>query len=144
MNKQELEDLYIRSLDVPMSADEKDRFMKDLHNHPDVARELANHKKVREFLQPTEAATFGPFFASKIIYKIKNTGVVIDRQLFSFFKKFQLAAAGVVVALLILNIVFSDEVSVSTVFGLNETTIPDEEIVSFDFSETLNTVLYDK
>jgi len=65
---------------------------------------------------------------------------VIDRQIFSFFKKFQLAALGVIVGLLILNVIFTEQVSLTTVFGLDRTVTPaaEETDVPFDFFKTLN------
>jgi len=137
MNQEKLEDLYIRSLDVPLSAVETELFLDALHKNPDQAKELAKHKKIRELLKAREAATFGPYFAARLVHRIQNTGVVIDRQIFSFFRKFQLAAVGVVVALIVLNIVLTEKITIKSILGI-ETTAPTEEVVSFDFFETLN------
>ncbi|MEP6737463.1 MAG: hypothetical protein ABJA70_18205 [Chryseolinea sp.] len=140
MKQQELEDQYIRSLDVPMNNQERERFLTELRAHPTFVKELNLHSKVRELVTPKAPASFGPYFASKLIHKIENTGVVIDRQIFSFFKRFQLAALGIAVALLILNVMFADQANLKSVFGLDRTptTTTDEEIISFDFYETLN------
>jgi hypothetical protein len=138
MNEHELEDLYIRALDFPMSTAEKAKFLTALKRYPALPRQLIMHDKIRELASTKEPATFGPYFAAKLVHKIEQTGVVIDRQIFSFFKRFQLAAVGVVVALLILNMVFADQTSLKSIFGLDRTATQDEEIVSFDFSEILN------
>jgi hypothetical protein len=143
MTPQEIEDRFIRSLDVPMTATEKEFFMNELRDKTTLVKTLTDHKKIREVLQSHPPSSFGFFFASKLVARIENTGVVIERQIFSFFKKYQLVAAGVVVALLILNTVFSDQLTVDSIFGLeNTTTTPlDEEIVSFDFYKALNNEL---
>jgi hypothetical protein len=143
MTPQEIEEQFIRSLDVPMTATEKEFFMNELRDKTTLAKTLTGHKKIREVLQSHAPSSFGFFFASKLVARIENTGVVIERQIFSFFKKYQLVAAGVVVALLILNTVFSDQLTVDSIFGLeNNTTTPlDEEIVSFDFYKALNNEL---
>lgn len=144
MTPQELEALYIKSLDVPMTADEKKSFLNELNRHPELAKQLAGHKKVRDLVALNKSVSFGPYFAAKLIHKIENTGVVIDRQLFSFFKKFQLAALGVIVVLIILNLAFTDQISLTSIFGLDRTTTPStpqEEIISFDFSTLLNDTL---
>jgi hypothetical protein len=140
MNQQELEDLYIRSLDMPMTNEEKEKFLKELHAHPDLAKRLSQHKKVRDLLIVKTPASFGPYFAAKLMNKIENTGIVIDRQLFSFFKKFQLAALGAIVVLLILNILFTEQISIKSILGLDRTEAPttEETVVSFDFFKTLN------
>ena len=140
MNQEKLEDLYIRSLDAPLDAKEKEQFLDALHKNAEQAKELAKHKKVRELLKASEPATFGPYFVARLVHKIQNSGVVIDRQIFSFFRKFQLAAVGVVVALIVLNVVMTDKVSIKAILGVESTVpaTPAEEIVSFDFFETLN------
>jgi hypothetical protein len=60
--------------------------------------------------------------------------------LFSFFKKFQLAALGAIVVLLILNILFTEQISIKSILGLDRTDAPttEETVVSFDFFKTLN------
>lgn len=143
MTPQEIEDLFIRSLDIPMTRDETALFLKQLKENPSLAKTLSAHKKIRELLQPAVPPSFGYSFASKLIARIENTGVVIERQIFSFFKKYQLVVAGVVVALLILNTVLSDQLSVDSILGLDNTTTttPTEEIISFDFNKTLNSDL---
>ncbi len=138
MTPHEIEDLFIRSLDVPMSTSEKESFLLALQSSGKLSKTLSDHKRIRETARTSSPATFGYYFASKLIARIENTGVVIDRQIFSFFKKYQLAAAGVIVALLILNTVFADQLSVGSIFGLESTTTTSDEIVSFDFYESLN------
>jgi len=139
MTPQEIEDLYIRSFDEPMTAEEKDLLLKALKSNPGVATDLSNYKKIREVLEKKNPSTFGPFFSRKVITKIQNVGVQIDRQIIAFFKKYQLVAMGVVIALLALNAVFADQLDLQSMFGLEETTTPTtDDIISFDFYETLN------
>jgi len=140
MNQQEVEDWYIRSLDLPMTNEEKENLLKELRHYPELAKRLTQHRKVRDILALKRPASFGSYFASKLMYKIENTGVVIDRQIFSFFKKFQLAALGVIVVLLILNVLFTDQVNLTSIFGLDRTATPsaEEADVPFNFFKTLN------
>ncbi|HEX5168220.1 MAG TPA: hypothetical protein VFW11_03545 [Cyclobacteriaceae bacterium] len=138
MNHQELEDLYIRSLDIPMNNAEKEKFLGEMRQHPDLAKQLAMHNKIRDVIRSRETATFGPNFASRLVLKILNSGIVIDRQIFSFFKRFQLAALGIVVALLILNAWLAEESSLKSILGFERTVEQEDEIMSFDFSEILN------
>jgi len=140
MTPQEIEDLYIRSFDEPMNAEEKELLLKALKANPGVATDLSNYKKIREVLTKTNPSTFGTYFSKKVISKIQNVGIQIDRQIIAFFKKYQLAAVGVVIALLALNAVFADQLNLQSLFGLEDTT-QTEEIVSFDFNEILNTDL---
>jgi hypothetical protein len=138
MTPQEIEDLYIRSFDEPMNAEEKELLLKALKTNAGVATDLSHYKKIREVLLRSNPATFGPYFSKKIITKIQNVGIQIDRQILAFFKKYQLAAVGIVIALLALNAVFADQLNLQSLFGLEDTTTQTEEIVSFDFNEILN------
>lgn len=136
MTPQEIEDLYIRSFDEPMNEEEKELLLKALKTNAGMATDLSYYKKLREVLLRTNTATFGSYFSKKIITKIQNVGIQIDRQILAFFKKYQLAAVGIVIALLALNAVFADQLNLQSLFGLEGTTT--EEIVSFDFNEILN------
>lgn len=138
MTPQEIEDLYIRSFDEPMNAEEKELLLKALKANAGVATDLSHYKKIREVLLRHTPATFGPYFSRKIVTKIQNVGIQIDRQILAFFKKYQLAMVGVVIALLALNAVFADQLTLQSLFGLEDTTTQTEEIVSFDFNEILN------
>ena len=139
MNKQETEDLYILSLDQKLAPADEERLLTALNDHPNWARSLTQHKTTRDLLRAGSPAAFGPYFASKLMQKIQNTGAVIDRQIFGLFKKFQLAAIGVVVALLIMNVVLSEQGGWKSVLGIEEDpSTPPEQQVPFDFYETLN------
>jgi hypothetical protein len=138
MTPQEIEDLYIRSFDEPMNAEEKELLLKAIKANAGVATDLSHYRKIREVLLRNTPATFGPYFSRKIVTKIQNVGIQIDRQILAFFKKYQLAAVGIVIALLALNAVFADQLNLQTLFGLEDTTSTTEEIVSFDFNEILN------
>ena len=138
MTVQEIEDLYIRSFDETMSSGDKDKLLNALRANPGLATELSEYKKIRDVSLRKKPASFGPYFAVKLVAKIQNVGIQIDRQIFAFFKKFQLAAVGVVIALLALNVIFADELNLKSLFGLEDSLNTTEEIVSFDFYEMLN------
>ena len=138
MTVQEIKDLYIRSFDEPMSTEQKDQLLNAMRTNAGLATEFSYYKRTREALLRTTPASFGPYFAIKVVAKIQNVGIQIDRQIFAFFKKFQLAAVGVVIALLALNVIFADEFNLKSFLGLESSTNTTEEIVSFDFYEMLN------
>ena len=83
------------------------------------------YEKLREVLLRQEPDSFGPFFAERIVNKIKNLRKEIDYQIFFFFKKYQLAAVGVVIALIVLNIIFSDQLTLKSVLGFEDQTSSD-------------------
>jgi hypothetical protein len=137
MTPQKLEELFIRSLDVPLSKEDQTELVKALESDPLLAKRLEQHRIIRDALKRKEPATFGPYFTARLIHKIQNTGVVVDHQLFVFFKRFQLAAIGVVVALLVANVIFSEQQNLQTILGIEQTAPTGEVIVSFDYSQSL-------
>ncbi len=144
MTSEKLEDLSIRSLDVPLPSEEAIILDKALQDNPALMRYHQANKQIRASLIRQSPASFGPSFAARLTARIENTGVMIERQIFSFFKKYQLLAAGIIVGLLILNTVYADQNTMDAIFGLEDasvSTVPAEEIVSFDFNQLLNTNL---
>ena len=91
--------------------------------------------KIRTKLLRQGEDSFGPFFAERIINRIKSLKKEIDYQIFFFFKKYQLAAIGVVVALVVLNIVLSDNLTVKSVLGFEEEQTND--LVTIDLYQNL-------
>lgn len=141
MTFEQIEDLFIQSLDSPLRENEQRQLAYELQHNPEWAKRLSGYEKIRKHMRHTEGSTYGPYFASKLIAKIQNTRTEVERQIFIFFKKYQLAAFGIIAALVILNTFFSDSVTIDSIFGVNDTMVPSDEIVSFDFYETLNTIL---
>jgi len=137
MNKMDIEKLYLKSLDSLLSEEENRTLEIEFARNSMLKTELLQYNEMRRVLQAKEPATFGPYFATKLIYKIQNTGLAIDREIFWFFKKFQLAAIGVVVTLLLLNIFFSGG-DLMAALGLDASATSQTDIVSFDYSELFN------
>jgi hypothetical protein len=138
MTPQQIEDLYIRSFDHPMTAQEKEILLSATKANAGLASDLSHYKKIREVALRGTAAGFGPYFAKKVITRIQNVGIQIDRLVLVFFKKYQVAALGAVVALLALNAAFADQLDLLTLFGLEDAPSASEEVVLFDFNEILN------
>jgi hypothetical protein len=141
MTTQELEDLYIRSFDERLTDQQKESLLNEMKTNGGLATELSHYKTIRELTLRSSPASFGPYFAKKVVARIQNVGVQIDRQIFKFFKTYQLAVVGVVIALLALNAMFADRLNLETLFGLDSDQQTTEEIVTFDFSKILNSDL---
>jgi hypothetical protein len=143
MNIKELEELYLRSLDQTLSPSEKEQLEAGLRANPELAAEVRHYDHVRAMVQRKEAATFGPYFAQKVIDKLQTVKVGIDRQILIFFKRYQLAAIGLAVLLITLNVLSAEKLDLPSVLGLEETVTPDntpadEDLLSFDLYENLN------
>jgi hypothetical protein len=137
MKKSKAEDLLIRSLDQPLSPDEDELLKNSLSIDPSLKEQLLELVVLRETLRRKHPASFGPYFAQKIVHKIQQAGQEIDRQIVFFFKRYQLVAAGVVIALLALNIMYAETFSVPSILGVEEATTATDDIITFDYSELL-------
>jgi hypothetical protein len=138
MTTQEIENLYIRSLDDELNTKEREIVDNALKVNPALAIGLKQYDSIREISSRKKPATFGPYFSRKVVARITNVGIQIDRQIFAYFKKYQLVALGIVMALLALNAVFADQLDLQSILGLEDTSTTSEEIVSFDFNELIN------
>ncbi len=138
MKAEHIEDLLIQSLDQPLSTTENELLMNALVNDAVLAKKLHELTTLRALLKSKKSESFGPYFAQKVIYKIQEAGKEIDRQIIFFFKRYQLAAAGVVIALLALNIMYAETFSIPSILGVEEsTTSTTDDIILFDYSQLL-------
>lgn len=129
------EDLFLQSLDGTLDEAQKQRLEKVLAEDAGLQRASGQYLTLRDQLHRKETDSFGPFFAERIINRIKSLKKEIDYQIFFFFKKYQLAAIGVVVALLVLNIIFSDQLTLKSVLGFEDEKAND--IVTIDLYQDL-------
>ena len=129
------EDLFLHSLDENLNDDQKITLAEAMNNNRNLKREADQFVKLRAHLLKKEEDSFGPFFAERIINRIKSLKEEIDYQVFFFFKKYQMAAIGIVVALIVLNIVLSDNLTLKSVLGFEEEHIDD--VVTIDLYQNL-------
>lgn len=138
MNTNELEDLYLRSLETSLSVAEQEVLLRELQKNAGLAQELASYRDIRAALTRKRPATFGPYFAQKVVNRIHGMRIEIDRQIVFFFRKYQLAAVGVLIALLAINVLFADQLNLPSIFGLTDTVSnAEEELAGFNFIDTL-------
>jgi hypothetical protein len=129
------EDLFLQSLDGKISDEQKIKLAEAMTVDPALKKTADQFVKLRDRLLRKEDESFGPFFAERIINQIKSLKKEIDYQIFFFFKKYQLAAIGVVVALVVLNIVLSDNLTVKSILGFEDEQV--DNIVSIDLYRNL-------
>lgn len=139
MNRDKIEDLFLKSLDHLPDAAVKLELTDAMGRDEELAKSLSGYLIMREELLRKQPATFGPYFASKVVARIQSMRVEIDKQIMFFFRKYQLAALGILVALLTINVVFSDQINLPSVLGItDESTSADEDLLSFDFYNNFN------
>ena len=83
----------------------------------------------------TEPDSFGPFFAERIMNMIKQRTQEIDYLIFFFFKKYQVLLVGVLVALLVSNMLLTDQLTVKGILGLDQGTT--EDVYTIDLYDNL-------
>ncbi len=130
MENKNIEDLLLNSFDKKITLTEEEVLKQGLSNNSE-AKKMNNHfLQIRELLANKEESTFGFFFAERVINKIKVLQDDVEYQLFSLVKRFRLLALGLIIALLSINIVLADGLSVKSILGLEDDTIT--ELVQID------------
>lgn len=134
MNKEKNEDLFLRSLDGELTTEESSLLQQAMAANFDLWKKASDFNKVRKMLLRNENQSFGPFFAEQVANHINVFQSVLEHQLFSFFKRYKLAAIGLIIALLTLNVIFSDSMSPQSILGFEEESA---EIVKIDLYQNL-------
>jgi hypothetical protein len=129
------EDLFLQSLDGKISEEQKTKLAEAMNSDRSLKKSADQFVNLRAKLLRKETDSFGPFFAERIINRIRSLKKEIDYQIFFFFRKYQLAAIGVVVALVVLNIVLSDNLTLKSVLGFEDEQASD--IVTIDLYQNL-------
>ena len=129
------EELLLKSYDAPVSAREREELSIQMQNDPILRRQSDQYVKIRELMLRTDPDSFGPFFAERIVNQLKHRVNEIDYLIFFFFKKYQVLALGVLVALLVTNLLLTDQLSLKALFGVEQETT--EEVFSIDLYKNL-------
>ena len=129
------EELLLKSFDVPISAREREELSLGMQSDSTLRRQSDQYLKIRELMLRVEPDSFGPFFAERIMQQLKQRVNEIDYLIFFFFKKYQVLALGVLVALLITNLLFTDQLTLKSLFGIEQETT--EDILSIDLYKNL-------
>jgi hypothetical protein len=142
MAKKSIEDILMESLDHPLTASEQLQLDQALAEDKTLRKQLDQFTKVREAMRRKRETSFGPFFGHRVVHKIQNLRMEIDHQIIFFFKKYQLAALGILVALIAINAIFAEDLTVQSIFGVEQTnsssTTNETDSISFDFYKDLN------
>jgi hypothetical protein len=131
----ENEDLLLKSYDAPVSANERELLSSLMQNDHALRRLGDQYSKIRELLMRPEPDSFGPFFAERIMQQLKQRASEIDYLIFFFFKKYQVLVIGVLVALLITNLLLTDQLTLKSLFGIDQQTT--EDVFSIDLYKNL-------
>ncbi len=129
------EELLLKSYDAPVSAHEREALAAQMQSDPTLRRQSDQYVKIRELMLRTDPDSFGPFFAERIVNQLKQRVNEIDYLIFFFFKKYQVLALGVLVALLVTNLLFTDQLSIKALFGVDQDAT--EEVLSIDLYKNL-------
>lgn len=130
MERKNIEDLLLDSFDRKITVSEEEIVRQNLSTNSEAIKMNSQFGQIREMLMNKEESTFGFFFAERVINRIKVLHDDVEYQLFSLVKKFRLVALGLIIALLAINIVMADGLSVKSILGLEDDTIT--ELVQID------------
>ncbi len=131
----EHEELLLKSWDTSVTAQERETLAAAMQNNPVIRSQSDQYQHLRTLLLRPHPDSFGPFFAERVMYMIKQRTQQIDYLIFFFFKKYQVVLLGVLVALFISNILLTDQLSVKGIFGLEQEAA--EEVFGIDIYKDL-------
>jgi hypothetical protein len=131
----EHEELLLRSLDAPVSARERETLALAMQNNFSIRLSSDQYQTIRSMLLRPEPDSFGPYFAERILNMVKQRSQQIDYLIFFFFKKYQVVLLGILVALLVSNMLLTDQLTLKGIFGLEQDA--SEDIFSIDLYENL-------
>ena len=131
----ENEELLLKSYDAPVTARERELLSSLMQNDHGLRQQGDQYSRIRELLLRPAPDSFGPFFAERIMQQLKQRTSEIDYLIFFFFKKYQVLVVGVLVALLITNLLLTDQLSLKALFGIEQQT--NEDIFSIDLYKNL-------
>lgn len=129
------EELLLKSWDAPLSSEEKTLLLAQMQQNASLRWQSDQYLKIRDTLHRTERDTFGPFFAERILNVIKNRSEKIEYLIFFFFKKYQVLVLGILVALLISNILLTDQLTIKGILGLEQPAT--EDVYTIDVYDNL-------
>lgn len=131
----EHEELLLKSWDTSVTAQERETLAAAMQKNPVIRSQSGQYQHLRTLLLRQQPDSFGPFFAERVMYMIKQRTQQIDYLIFFFFKKYQVVLLGVLVALFISNILLTDQLSVKGIFGLEQEAA--EEVFGIDIYKDL-------
>lgn len=115
MDYQEFEQRYIRSLDETPSTTDWHQLTSAIHND-EICRKLSEaHTRVRTELKRSHRVSFGSEFGSAVMKAIQQGISSFDDEIAFLFKKVHLLTAGVIICLLIVNLIYADNLSIQSV-----------------------------
>ncbi len=125
MNEKDLELLY-RSFDDRLTREEREPLDRALASSEELRAEKERITAVRNSIASSSAASFEPFFAERVMKRIRclgrtdNGADLFFASLYRMFRPLALAAAVAVIILISLNLRKSGDFSFSAVFAVHE------------------------
>jgi anti-sigma factor RsiW len=140
MNERILELLY-RSFDGELTAGEGRELREALAVSEALRHEKDRIEAMRKMVSASGRGTFKPFFAERVMRRVAglregSNGIwTLQEWLSRIFRRVAIAGAAVAAALVILNLVQADGVSLAAAFGISE--VPIEEILELPVESIL-------
>ncbi len=133
MDYQEFERQYIRSLDETLSTTEWQQLATSIRDDGECQKISAAHDRVRGEIKRSQPTSFGSDFGSTVLKLIQQGITSFDNEIAFLFKKVHLLTAGVIICLLIVNLIYADNLSIQSVLVPSatpaDTTVSDELVV---------------
>jgi len=128
---EEILELLFRSFDDDLSEKERDLLEKALKDSEELRLEGAKIKEQRQVLSESAAQSFKPYFAERVMQRIDSLSEKNGLEKFyetfkAMFRRFAIAGAVILIALIVYNLKIGEGVSSEEIFYAADTTV--EEI----------------
>jgi len=140
MNKRSRE-LLFRSFDDRLTEREQRELKEALAASPELQEEKEHLTALRGDITAGAADSFKPFFAERVMHRLESSGVAEPGPMLFFeslarlFRRVAVAGAVAVVALVVINLWDSGDVSLNAAVGAPETTL--EELLESPYESAL-------
>ncbi len=136
--RKKIRKLLFRSFEGELKEKEKKLLEKALENSKEIRQEKEEIKKLRQAVAKSAVKSFKPFFAERVITRLKATETREENSLEGFyqslkpiFKRLALAGSIIMLVLILYNLKIGDALSSEEVFYASEEAI--EEVLQTPF-----------
>ncbi|HTR82219.1 MAG TPA: hypothetical protein VMM58_11375 [Bacteroidota bacterium] len=114
--------LLLRSLDVPLPEKDRRTLEEALRNSPELRAAHTEFMDLRSALRSTGHESLNPFFAERVMERLRHPRVSIEEFYLSVFRFIAAAAAVVVIVCGAYNLSRADALGFDSVFGFHHPT----------------------
>jgi hypothetical protein len=122
--------LLYRSFDTRLSGKEQSKLENALADNEEISKEAKTLDKMRHIIAESGGSAFDPFFADRVLVRLREEDEDFIKALFWSFKRIVIVGAATIVLLMVNNFITGGEFSLDSALGLPQLTL--EETLSLN------------